>query len=331
MKIIFAFLIFCLVLFIYLHVNYHLKTSDDLEIFEVDDGSKDKLEEIFEMRQPTIFDFDNEKIVQTTNKTYIQNNYNAFEIKIRNTSDGVNSNSELYMPLPLHAATKLFDEDKSSTYFSESNSDFLQETGVIKNFQYNDEFLRPSMVSNCNYDIMMGSQNTLTPFRYELNFRNFFLVTAGSVQIKLTPPKSSKYLYPIRDYENFEFHSPVNPWQVQTQYRADFDKIKCLEITLNTGKCMFIPPYWWYSIKFNKDSSISCFNYRTYMNNIAISPHIALYALQTQNVKRDVTKKHDVNILNSDSSKEVEKDVKDEEGEGGEGEEAEGEQDKKTI
>ena len=326
MKIIFAFLIFCLVLFIYLHVNYHLKTSDDLEIFEVDDGSKDKLEEIFEMRQPTIFDFDNEKIVQTTNKTYIQNNYNAFEIKIRNTSDGVNSNSELYMPLPLHAATKLFDEDKSSTYFSESNSDFLQETGVIKNFQYNDEFLRPSMVSNCNYDIMMGSQNTLTPFRYELNFRNFFLVTSGSVQIKLTPPKSSKYLYPIRDYENFEFHSPVNPWQVQTQYRADFDKIKCLEITLNTGKCMFIPPYWWYSIKFNKDSSISCFNYRTYMNNIAISPHIALYALQTQNVKRDVTKKHDVNILNSDSSKEVEKEVKDEEGEEGEGEE-----DKKTI
>jgi len=184
MKIIFAFLIFCLVLFIYLHVNYHLKTSDDLEIFEVDDGSKDKLEEIFEMRQPTIFNFDNEKIVQTTNKTYIQNNYNAFEIKIRNTAD-VNSNSELYMPLPLHAATKLFDEDKSSTYFSESNSDFLQETGVIKNFQYNDEFLRPSMVSNCNYDIMMGSQNTLTPFRYELNFRNFLLVTSGSVQIKL--------------------------------------------------------------------------------------------------------------------------------------------------
>ena len=88
---------------------------------------------------------------------------------------------------------------------------------------------------------------------------------------------------------------------------------------------MFIPPYWWYSIKFNKDSSISCFNYRTYMNNIAISPHIALYALQTQNVKRDVTKKHDVNILNSSvSEKEAEKDVE-------EDEVKEEEEDKKTI
>ena len=321
MKIIFAFLIFCLVLFIYLHVNYHLKTSDDLEIYEVDDGSKDKLEEIFEMRQPTIFDFDNEKIVQSTNKLYVQNNYNAFEIKIRNTSE--NSDNELYMPLPLHAATKLFDEDKTASYFTESNNDFLQETGLIKSFQYNDEFLRPSMVSNCNYDIMMGSQNTLTPFRYELNFRNFLLVTSGSVQIKLTPPKSSKYLYPIRDYENFEFHSPVNPWQVQPQYRADFDKIKCLEITLNVGKCMFIPPYWWYSIKFNKDSSISCFNYRTYMNNIAISPHIAMYALQMQNVKRDTTKKHDVKILNSSNHTSDEKEGEKEEEEEEEEEERE--------
>ena len=29
-------LVFCIVLFIYLHVNYHLKTSDDLEVFEVE-------------------------------------------------------------------------------------------------------------------------------------------------------------------------------------------------------------------------------------------------------------------------------------------------------
>jgi hypothetical protein len=31
--------------------------------------------------------------------------------------------------------------------------------------------------------------------------------------------------------------------------------------------------------------------YRTYMNNLAISPYIGLYALQNQNVKREVVKK----------------------------------------
>ena len=300
-----GFFIFCLVLFIYLHIQFHLKTSSDLEMYEIDESSKEKLEEICDIRQPVLFDFDNEKIINTTNKTYITSNYNAFEVKIRNTNNNESknndANTELYVPLPLHAATKLFDEDKNSIYFSENNADFLEETGVIKHLKYNDEFLRPYMVSNCNYDIILGSANMCTPFRYEINYRNYFLLTQGSAQIKMAPPYSTKYLYPNYDYENFEFRSPVNPWSPQPKYVADFDKLKCLEFTLVAGKTLFIPAYWWYSIKLNdSNTSISCFRYRTYMNNAAITPYIALYALQIQNVKRNTTKKVNINELNNE-------------------------------
>ena len=266
-------------------------------MYEVEQPSKEKLEEICDLRQPVLFDFDCEKIIQTSNCNYIANNYHAFEIKIRNIRDN-DSNSELYIPLPMHSAVKLFDEDKSAAYYSENNSEFLDETGVSKNMRYNDEFLRPYMVSNCNYDFIMGSQNTFTPFRYEINYRNYFLLTQGSAQIKLAPPHSIKYLYPIYDYENFEFRSPINPWNPQPKYTADFDKIKCLEFTLLPGKTFYIPSYWWYSIKFNDKTSISCFSYRTYMNNIAILPYICLHALQIQNVKRNIVKKVSVDELN---------------------------------
>jgi len=300
MEIIIGFFIFCLVLFIYLHVQFNLKTGEDLEMYEIDEPSKEKLEEICDIRQPVLFNFDNQKIMDTSNKTYISNNYYAFETKIRNIKDN-DSNAELYMPLPLHATIKLFNEDKSSSYFSENNSEFLEETGVVKSLKYNDEFLRPYMVSNCNYDIMMGSKDTCTPFRYEINYRNFFLLTQGSAQIKMAPPHSTKYLYPHYDYENFEFRSPVNPWSPQPKYIADFDKMKCLEFTLTPGKTLFLPAYWWYSIKFiNSDTSISCFRYRTYMNNIAILPYIGLHALQIQNVKRNVAKKVSINELNNE-------------------------------
>ena len=299
MEIIIGFFIFCLVLFIYLHVQFHLKTGEDLEMYEIDEPSKEKLEEICDIRQPVLFDFDNQKIMDTSNKTYISNNYYAFETKIRNIKD-TDSNAELYMPLPLHATIKLFNEDTSASYFSENNSEFLEETGVVKSLRYNDEFLRPYMVSNCNYDIMMGSKDTCTPFRYEINYRNFFLLTQGSAQIKMAPPHSTKYLYPHYDYENFEFRSPVDPWSPQPRYIADFDKMKCLEFTLTPGKTLFLPAYWWYSIKFiNSDTSISCFRYRTYMNNIAILPYIGLHALQIQNVKRNVAKKVSINELNN--------------------------------
>ena len=158
------------------------------------------------------------------------------------------------------------------------------------------------MVSNCNYDILLGSVNTCTPFRYEINYRNYFLLTEGSAQVKLSPPHFTKYLYPIYDYENFEFKSPVNPWNPQPKYAADFEKTKCLEFTLTPGKTLFIPAYWWYSIKFNKGTSISCFNYRTYMNNAAILPYIGMHALQIQNVKRNTVKKVSINELNVEES-----------------------------
>ena len=304
MKIIISFFIFCLVLFIYLHIQFHLKTSNDLEIYEIDDVSKDKLEEVCDLRQPVLFDYNNDKIIETTNSRFILENYHAFEIKIRNINE-THNNSELYLNLPLHASIKLFNEDKNSNYFSENNNDFLNETGVIKNFKYNDEYLRPYMVSNMNYDILLGSNGTHTPFRYEINYRNYFLCTEGSVQIKMAPPQSIKYLYPEYDYENFEFRSPINPWKIQTKYAADFEKMKCLEVPLTKGKMIYIPAYWWYSIKFSKNnSSISCFRYRSYVNNLAISPYISMHILQLQNIKRDVAKKISIDALNNKASNE---------------------------
>jgi hypothetical protein len=299
-KIIIAMFVFCIILFFYLHIQFHLKTSDDLEIYEIDQASKDKMEEICDLRQPVLFDLpsieDVDKIINTTNKQFLLDNYPVFELKIRDTTDS-NLESDICVPLPLHVATKLFAEDTKATYFSEGNMDFLQETGAIKNMSYNDEFLRPSLVSNCYYDVLMGSDNVETPFRYDLNYRNFYMVTQGSIKIKLSPPKSSKYLYPINDYENLEFKSPVNPWTTQPKYRADFDKIKCLEIVLVPGRFLYIPAYWWYTFKFAENTSVSCFKYRTYMNNIAISPKIFMYALQNQNVERKIAKQIDIKHL----------------------------------
>jgi hypothetical protein len=315
--------IFCLVLFVYLHIHFHFKTSNDLEIYEIDNVSKEKFEELCDIRQPIIFPFENEKIINSTCYDYIYNNYNSFDIQIResafnkqsikntNNNTNIDSDVDVYVPLSLNLANKLFVEDDTETYYSANNTDFLKETGVIKSFQYNDEFLRPYMLCNTKYDVMTGSNNTVTPFKYELNYRNFFLVTQGSIEVKMTPPKSSKYLYPVKDYELFEFKSPVNPWNVSPEYKADFDKIKCLEFTVPQGKALYIPAYWWYSIKFNKNTSISCFKYKTYMNCLSIIPDLTLHGLQLQNIKRNtvkITKKYN-NSHNSHPIESTEKKV----------------------
>jgi len=302
---------------LYLHIFFHLKTSDDLEIYEIEQPSKDKLEEICDLRQPVLFDFNNNRLNEMCNLQYINNNYGAFDVKVRNLRN-VDDESELYIPITLKAALELFKHDEERKYLTEKNQEFLEETGLIKCYRYNDIFLRPYMVSSCEYDIVTSSNLTTTPFKYDINYRNYYMVTQGNVKVKLAPPKSKKYLYQINDYENFEFKSPINPWNVQNEYKPDFDKIKCLELDLVPGKMLFIPAFWWYSFEFNENTSLCSFKYKTYMNTFSNAPLFIMRFLQSQNVKRNVAKKLDtenntqINESNADqiSSNEVETSIK---------------------
>lgn len=288
MKLVLQLLIFCLVLFVYIHVFFHLKTSNHLEIYEIVEPSKEKLEEVCDMRQPIMFDYPNEELLHTCTRSMIQNTYGAFEVKIRNLNVSSYDNQELYIPLSFNKAQNTITEDKHNQYLIEKNYEFLDETALNKIFKSNDILLRPNIVMNCIYDIMIANTGVRTPFRYEVNYRNYFMVTEGKVCIKLAPPKSKKYLYYNADYENFEFNTPINPWDVQSQYTEDFDKIKCLEVNLKKGSIIYIPAYWWYSIEFGESSTLAVFKYRTFMNNVAILPKLVMRVLQNQNVKRQI-------------------------------------------
>lgn len=289
MEIILNIFIFCLILFIYIHIQFQLKISNDLEIFEIEKPSKDKFEEICDYRQPTIFHFNNKNIVSETNFTTILNKYFAFDMKVRNIQE-INQKDELYLPMSVHLVDKLLQKNNESSYYSENNKDLLNETGLIKPFRNNDLFFRPHMVSNCQYDVIVGSNYCYTPFRYELSYRNFFMPTSGKIKVKLSPPKNAKYFYTNYDYENFEFSSPINPWNPQPEYIHEFDKVKCLEFVIDVGKTLYIPPYWWYSFEFIEYSSISILKYKTYMNNVSVLPYFGLHLLQKNNVKRQTNK-----------------------------------------
>lgn len=287
MKRIATIFIFFIVLFIYLHVVYQLKISNDLEIYEIEEVPKEKLEEICDMRQPVLLPFYCPEIMNAIQKQNIVSAYPAFDIQIRNTMREKEADTEeMYIPLSFRKACELFQKDNQHKYFSEKNSEFLEETGIVKIMKYNDEYLRPCMLMNSKYDMIFSSDGCETPFRYEVNYRNFFMVTEGRVRIKLAPPSSTKYLHRKYDYENFEFRSPIHPWNVQPEFSLDFQKIKCLEVVVPKGKTIYIPAYWWYSMKMEKDTMIAGFRYRTYMNNVAITPYIFMYILQMQNIKR---------------------------------------------
>jgi hypothetical protein len=50
---------------------------------------------------------------------------------------------------------------------------------------------------------------------YHIDSRKFVNVVKGSIKMKMTSKKYTKYLDKIKDYENFEFSSRVNVWNVE--------------------------------------------------------------------------------------------------------------------
>ena len=280
-----TFFVFSLMLFLYLHIYYHLKTGDDLEVFTLNTPSKDKLEDMCAQRQPILFKYNNRLILDNFKTAKMVNEHGVFDVGIRKKED------DLYLPVLLKEAIDLFRSDKEENYFTEKNYDLLQETGLHKILRNNDYFLRPPMVSNCVYDFCSGSKKSFTPLRYSLNYRNYLYVTEGKIKIKLISPIFSKYLYEKKDYENFEFISPINPWKIQEEYKKDFGKLKFIEIEMMANDIIYIPAYWWYSIQYIDLSSIVMFKYRTYMNTLAILPHIIIRLLQKSNTKWDIVNK----------------------------------------
>ena len=295
-------LVFIVVLLVYLHIFYHLKTSNDLEIYENDNMNKNNLEEIFNLRQPVLMNhYSPELDILTLND--LCKNYNNYEINVRKNdiaNDLVDKNTIIKMDL----LSKLLENDNK--YYSEKNEKFLNQSKLLNLLQKNDDLFKPPMNSESKYDLLFGGKGTSTKFKYDINYRNFFYVSDGIVNLKLSPPNNTKYMNLYKDYYNFEFISSIDPFLKESE--NDMKTISCINLTLKKGQLLFIPAYWWYSIQFNNSVIVSS-HYKTYMNQVTIIPEYLMSFMQRQNIK-----KKSKNKLYKEEVKEyIEKEVKEKE------------------
>jgi len=260
----------CFVVVIYIHIFFQLKTSNDLEIYEIQMPSKQKLEEVCNFKQPVVFNY-TEDTLMNCNVSSLQE-YVAFDVYVWDEQ-------YVKVPLPLEKAMELF---KTKKYATMNNSEFLNETMAKRYFTVTDLALRPPLVSSIHYDVMFGSDQYKTRLQYSKYYRNYFLVTTGSVTIKLAPPRNSMFLNEIKNYETQEFYSELNPWSETNK------KVKFLEIVLTQGQLIYIPAYWWYSIRLEKDACVCMYKYSTIMNVVATLPDLAIGFLQKQNTTKIV-------------------------------------------
>jgi hypothetical protein len=283
MLIIINLLICCVVLFIYIHIYKHNKTSNYLELYEMENLSKEKLEDVINFKQPLLLN--NYYLAKNINMKQSDPNYSLFNVNI------YNNNSTNLCKITLRDYYNIISNNNTTNYLSYNNEEFLQETVIDKILRNNDIFFRPPNVCNKNYDIIMGAKNNNTRLKYSIHNRNLLYVSSGLIEVTLCPPKYYKNLHVKKNYETMEFYSQIDIYNVESIYKNDFNKIKFLRLTLGLGQVLVIPPYWFYSIKFLEKHSLVFLNtYNTYINVISTLPYICMQILQLGNIKLNVIK-----------------------------------------
>ena len=282
-------ILFFLLLIFYLHLQHEWKKSGDLEIFEMDYISNKDLEDVCKLKQPVLFPVEHWKEMDSI-LAFIPDEKE--EVIVKDIRD-------YYKPdviavdgivLSYKSAHGLFSTDTNHHFFSENNTEILDKWEKVRKL---DALLAPSLKLTSKYDYWFGSANTNTPTRYHYDTSRFLLILPGQgIRIKMCPWQNANQLYPIKDYEHYEFWSKIDLWKNT--------KIKSLEFDVKPGFMVYIPSYWFYTIQYIKVeaaeentsiSSILCFQYATAMNILANLHHYGMYFLQQQNIVNTKSRK----------------------------------------
>ena len=244
----FDFLIVCILIIVaYVHIRFHLKTCNELEVHEVRKPTKEVFEKICDYRQPVQMHLGGEL-------SKIGDHFVGM-VHIRNVEQNPS-----YVSVDAETAERIFEQDKRRRYISERNT--KQGSGA------SDAFLRPPLCAFHRYDLMRGSEGAVTPFRYELYYRHFLYVAEGSVCVRLATPNTSEVVTVVKDADLFEFRTAADPWAADGLFRTK-------ELTLSKGELLYIPAYWWYSIKYTTSAArLYAFKYHTYASACTTIPNI---------------------------------------------------------
>jgi mannose-6-phosphate isomerase-like protein (cupin superfamily) len=290
-----AFLVFIVILFLYVHIQDQYKRSEDLEVYEMDYTSNEHLQSICALKQPVLFENPAKDVI----KNNIQED-SVEDIRVWDTNDYASPAIKSVDPILLtyKSFANLAKSDPKGHFFTRRNQDWLEETGALDDFRELDVFVRPPLTANATYELLAGSSGAELPIQYHTADRQFFFVTEGRISVKMTPWRSSRFLNPVVDYDNYEFYSKhINV--------GDETKIKWLEFDVAAGHILYVPPWWWFSFRFTTvDTKVAGIQYQSFANILAHVPDLSRYYFQFHMTKHVPARTLDTESL-TDSHKEI--------------------------
>ena len=262
----------CFIAVVYLNFLEEIKVGKDLEILEMDYMNNSYLQEICRSKQPIYFLLRNGIVLPDSNHLCTFD-LAAFTGKYGKEKVVIYESPVRFVEKSLLEVEKGGEggEERegggeggereggaeASTWWSENNSPFIEETPLQRYFKYCDAFLAPFGTVATEYDFWMGSVGAIIPTRYHRRHSYFLYVMQGEITLNLAPFKA---LGPGPGPNNLDYVMALE---------EDEKEVSWMDVNVSTGYCLFVPPYWWHQTHFNQpDTLVAVFMYDNFMNSI---------------------------------------------------------------
>lgn len=272
-------ILFVIVLLFYLNLIQEYKMGQDLDVFEMDYQNVEQLNKMCQNKQPVVFRMDqgivipDSHFINTINPILLAEKYGKEDVFLSSLNKHGEPDEEP-IAVPLKSAV-LVQQDR----IFENNHDFIMDLPIHHYYQSIDPFLKPFGTIQTEYDFVFGFTTTL---RHHQHHSFFVYAVGGDLDVKLTPYKNivagkqhsfDGYIYPDL-YQNKQ--SLLNCWTYFDKEEVEEEEenpedITFLTISIPTGYCLFIPPYWWYSIRQTEPGQggwMAIFKYDTVMGKV---------------------------------------------------------------
>lgn len=253
-------ILFICIFFIYIHFVNEWKICESLELFETDYTDYYEFLSVCRLKQPFVC------------KYYLHND-DIFNINwdLLNEIHIYNKNDSSDVIGSYHTMLSLIDK---GNFYTQHNHQAIASCDIYDILNSNSEFIKPISNIQTTYDIYIGSKDITTTLQYHNSSSLFLLGLKGSQTIRLFPWSSIQR--DNIDFVHYEFTSQQNVWNKPNE--------NMIEVELRKGQLLFIPPYWWYSIKHGIQSHILSVSYISLINSITHIPYKLQSMIQQQNI-----------------------------------------------
>ena len=269
---------------LYIHIQDQFKKGKDLEVYEMDYSTKEHLQTVCAMKQPVLFalPFSHEfspDVTKDSSTSDMGADIPVWDVREYGVRDSVDP-----LWLSYGSFSNLTKSDPKGHFYSRKNQEWLESTD--SNHREIDQYVRPPLTVYSRYEFLKGSEGAHTPGMYHMDDRQYFFVTKGKISVRMTPWSSSKYLDAVADYDNYEFFSHLDFWS------NDSKEVKWLNFEVMEGYVLYIPAWWWYSIRFSTvDTEVVGGQYVTGANMLAHGMDWTRYYAQYHMTQRIPTKR----------------------------------------